>query len=52
MILNEAKSWERSKLCMLEANILKANKPKYKEMIPNMARTTETDGQQALNMVK
>ena len=52
MILNDAKSRGWPKLRMLEANILKAYKSKYKEMTPNMASTTETDGQQTLNMVK
>ena len=52
MILNDAKSGGWSTLRMLEANMLKAYKPKHKEMTPNMASTTETDGQKALNMVK
>lgn len=52
MILNDVKSWGWSKLHMLGANMLKAYKPKHKEMTPNMASMTETDGQQALNMVR
>ena len=40
------------KLCMLEVNILKAYKPKHKEMTSNKANMAEIDDQQTSHVIK